>query len=156
MSSMNGPASPIDWSQTARLESKNIGKGSTIIIALVAGWMLMSNNVTAQQQASTPSRGFGCNINGIPSEKRAHYRQLVEALLHAITERRELPDGYSFRVDNEHLTADQLVEWVNLERQCCPFFGFEILWEPENGPVWLQLTGPQGVKDFIIGEFGFR
>ena len=156
MSSMNGPVSPIDWSQTDRLESKNIGKGSTIIIALVAGWMLMSNNVTAQQQASTPSRGFGCNINGIPSEKRAHYRQLVEALLHAITERRELPDGYSFRVDNEHLTADQLVEWVNLERQCCPFFGFEILWEPENGPVWLQLTGPQGVKDFIIGEFGLR
>ena len=156
MSSMNGPVSPIDWSQTDRLESKNIGKGSTIIIALVAGWMLMSNNVTAQQQASTPSRGFGCNINGIPSEKRAHYRQLVEALLHAITERRELPDGYSFRVDNEHLTADQLVEWVNLERQCCPFFGFEILWEPENGPVWLRLTGPQGVKDFILDEFGFR
>ena len=133
MSSMNGPVSPIDWSQTDRLESKNIGKGSTIIIALVAGWMLMSNNVTAQQQASTPSRGFACNINGIPSEKRAHYRQLVEALLHAITERRELPDGYSFRVDNEHPTTDQLVEWVNLERQCCPFFGFEILREPENG-----------------------
>jgi hypothetical protein len=153
---MNGPVSPIDWSQTDRLESKNIGKGSTIIIALVAGWMLMSNNVTAQQQASTPSRGFACNINGIPSEKRAHYRQLVEALLHAITERRELPDGYSSRVDNEHPTTDQLVEWVNLERQCCPFFGFEILWEPENGPVWLQLTGPQGVKDFIIGEFGLR
>ena len=153
---MNGPASPRDWSQTDQLENKNSGKGSIIIIVLVAGWMLMSDNATAQQQATAPPRGFTCNINGIPSEKRAHYRQLVEAFLHAITERRELPDGYSFRVDNEHLTADQLVEWVNLERQCCPFFGFEILWEPENGPVWLQLTGPQGVKDFIIGEFGFR
>ena len=114
------------------------------------------NNVPAQQQATSLPRGFACNINGIPSEKRAHYRQLVEALLQAITERRELSDGYSFRVDNEHLTTDQLVEWVNLERQCCPFFGFEILWEPENGPVWLRLTGPQGVKDFILDEFGFR
>jgi len=133
-----------------------MGKGSTIIVVLVAGWMLMIDNATAQQQATAPPRGFACNINGIPSEKRAHYRQLVEALLQAITERRELSDGYSFRVDNEHLTTDQLVEWVNLERQCCPFFGFEILWEPENGPVWLQLTGSQGVKDFIRDEFGFR
>ena len=125
-------------------------------MALMAGRMLMSNDLTARQQATTPPRGFACNINGIPSEKRAHYRQLVEALTHAITERREVPDGYSFRVGNEHLTTDQLVEWVNLERQCCPFFGFKILWEPENGPVWLQLTGPQGVKDFILDEFGFR
>jgi hypothetical protein len=156
MSSMDGPASPRDWSQTERLESKNSGKGWTIITALMAGLMLLSNNVTAQQQATTAPRGFACNINGIPSEKRAHYRHLVEALLHAITERRELSDGYSFRIDNEHLTTNQLVEWVNLERQCCPFFGFEILWEPENGPVWLQLTGPQGVKDFIVDEFGFR
>ena len=108
----------------------------------------MSDSATAQQQATAPPRGFACNINGIPSEKRAHYRQLVEALLQAITERRELSDGYSFRVDNEHLTTDQLVEWVNLERQCCPFFGFEILWEPENGPVWLQLTGPQWREGF--------
>jgi hypothetical protein len=125
-------------------------------MALMAGRMLMSNDLTARQQATTPPRGFACNINGIPSEKRAYYTQLVEALLHALTERRELPDGYSFRVGNKHLTTDQLVEWVNSERQRCPFFGFKILWEPENGPVWLQLTGPQGVKDFILDEFGFR
>ena len=156
MSSMNGPDSPRDWPKTDRLESKNSGKASTIIMALMAGWMLMSNDVTAQQRATTSPRGFACNINGIPAEKRAHYRQLVEALLHAIPERRELPDGYSFRISNEHLTTDQLVQWINLERQCCPFFGFQILWEPENGPVWLQLTGPRGVKDFILDEFGFR
>jgi hypothetical protein len=114
------------------------------------------SNVPAQQQATSLPRGFACNINGIPSEKRAHYRQLVEALTHAITERREVPDGYSFRVDNEHLTTEQLVEWVDLGRQCCPFFGFEILWEPENGPVWLLLKGPQGGKDFILDEVGFR
>jgi hypothetical protein len=52
------------------------------------------------------------------------------------------------------MTTDQLVEWVSLERQCCPFFRFQILWEPQNGPVWLCLTGPKGVKDFILDEFG--
>jgi hypothetical protein len=122
----------------------------------MAGWMLMNNDVTAQQQPKLLSCGFACNTNGIPLEKRARYGELVEALLQAIDERRELPDGYSFRVDNGRMTTDQLVEWVNLEKQCCPFFGFQILWEPENGPVWLRLTGPQGVKDFILAEFGLR
>jgi hypothetical protein len=23
----------------------------------------------------------------------------------------------------------------------------QIVWEPENGPVWPKLTGPQGVRD---------
>ena len=116
----------------------------------------MNNDVTAQQRPMLSSSGFACNTNGIPIEKRASYGQLVEALLQAIDERRELPDGYSFRVDNARMNTAQLVEWVNLERQCCPFFGFQILWEPENGPVWLRLTGPQGVKDFILAEFGLR
>jgi len=26
----------------------------------------------------------------------------------------------------------------------------------ENGPVWLDLKGPEGVKDFILDEFGLR
>jgi hypothetical protein len=99
---------------------------------------------------------FACNINGIPHQKRALYRQLVDALLGAINEKRELPDGYAFRIKTEHITSDQLVEWINLERLCCPFFGFQLLWEPENGPVWLHLTGPQGVKDFIREEFVLR
>lgn len=116
----------------------------------------MNNDMTAQQQPTVASCSFACNINGIPPEKRARYSQLSEALLQGIDERRELPDGYSFRINNGRMTTDQLVEWVNLERQCCPFFRFQILWEPENGPVWLHLIGSQGVKDFILVEFGLR
>ena len=116
----------------------------------------MSNEATAQQWAAVPSADFSCNINGIPLQTRAHYHQLVAALIRAIDEKRELPDGYAFRIKTERITAEQLVEWVNLEKQCCPFFGFQILWEPRNGPLWLHLTGPRGVKDFILDEFGLR
>jgi hypothetical protein len=70
--------------------------------------------------------------------------------------RRELPDGYAFQMDTKQIDTGQLVEWIELERRCCPFFGFEVLWDRKNGPVWLHLTGPEGVKDFILGEFGLR
>jgi hypothetical protein len=86
-------------------------------------WIPMSNEATAQQWAAVPSADFSCNINGIPLQTRAHYHQLVAALIRAIDEKRELPDGYAFRIKTERITAEQLVEWVNLEKQCCPFFG---------------------------------
>jgi hypothetical protein len=54
------------------------------------------------------------------------------------------------------LTRTHLVEWIELERKCCPFFGFEIRWTPKDEAVWLNLSGPEGVKDFILDEFGLR
>jgi hypothetical protein len=100
--------------------------------------------------------GLTCNVNGIPFQQRARYGWLVEALRRAIGERCELPDGYAFQMDTAQISTGQLVEWVELERQCCPFFGFEVYWERKNGPVWLRLTGPEGVKEFILDEFGLR
>ena len=100
--------------------------------------------------------GLTCNINGIPPQERARCGRLVEALRHAIKERRELPDGYAFQMDTGRIGTGQLVEWVELERRCCPFFGFEVRWDQQNGAVWLHLTGPEGVKDFILDEFGLR
>ena len=115
----------------------------------------MSYEAAAQQDARTPS-GLTCNINGIPPQERARYGQLVEALRHAIQKRRELPDGYAFQMDTRQIRTDKLAEWIELERKCCPFFGFEIRWTPQNEAVWLNLSGPEGVKEFILQEFGLR
>jgi hypothetical protein len=95
-------------------------------------------------------------MNGIDALERARYGQLVEALRHAIQRRRELPDGYAFQIDTKQIGTAQLAEWIELERKCCLFFGFEIRWTPQNGDVWLHLSGPQGVKEFILDEFGLR
>jgi len=121
----------------------------------MTGLMFM-NHGAAQQAARTTESGLTCNINGIPPQERSRYGRIVEALRHAMQERRELPDGYAFQMDTKQIDTGQLVEWIELERRCCPFFGFEVLWDRKNGSVWLHLTGPEGVKDFILGEFGLR
>ena len=51
---------------------------------------------------------------------------------------------------------DQALEWTKLERECCPFLEMQVRWDIENGPVWLDLKGPEGVKDFILDEFGLK
>lgn len=100
--------------------------------------------------------GLTCDINGIPPQQRARYEWLVEALRRAIKEKRELPDGYAFQMDTRQIDTAQSVEWIELERLCCPFFGFQLHWDRQNGAVWLHLTGPEGVKDFILDELGLR
>ena len=126
------------------------------IAILVTGLTLMNNEAGGQQAAEKAPHGLSCNIDGIPQEQRARYAQLFESLRHAIQEKRDLPNGYALNLDPAKFTTDQALEWIELERQCCPFLEMEVRWDIENGPVWLNLKGPEGVKDFILDEFGLR
>jgi hypothetical protein len=47
-----------------------------------------------------------------------------------------------------HLVQDAL-DWILLERRCCPFLRLELNFEPSLGPVWLRLGGGAGVKEFL-------
>src|SRR5215471_8461622 len=47
-------------------------------------------------------------------------------------------------------------EFITLERLCCPFYDFALESEREGGPVWLTLTGREGVKEFAKIEFDVR
>jgi hypothetical protein len=42
-----------------------------------------------------------------------------------------------------------LATMIDAERRCCPFLRFQVLAEPDNGPVWLEVTGPAGTRDFL-------
>ncbi|MFQ5552868.1 MAG: hypothetical protein ACE5EW_04035 [Thermoplasmata archaeon] len=60
----------------------------------------------------------------------------------------ELTDGYALRFPGSEGWIAKLVDFVVYERDCCPFFVFELAFEAEGGPVWLRLRG-DGVKEFL-------
>jgi len=62
---------------------------------------------------------------------------------------RELPDGFEFQYPSDMKTYQLVAEWAAGERVCCPFFEIDLRSEPEGGPLWLRLTGRDGVKEFI-------
>ena len=148
--------SPVNW-----LSGNLLGSMSRPIVWLwmaifIAELTLMSNEAAGQQVAEKPAHGLTCNLDGIPSQDRARYTELLESLRHAIRDNRELSDGYALLLDPAQFTMDQALEWTKLERECCPFLEMQVRWDIENGPVWLDLKGPEGVKDFILDEFGLR
>lgn len=68
-------------------------------------------------------------------------------------ETRELQDGYAYRFPSEDKWITELAQLIAFERECCPFLQFKLRLEPENGPLWLELTGAAGTKDFLQSLF---
>ena len=66
-----------------------------------------------------------------------------------VQEVKDLDSGYALRFDPEEALLADLATLIDLERQCCPFlrFGLEVL--PANGPIWLELTGPEGTRELL-------
>lgn len=91
-------------------------------------------------------------MTAIPAEQRPVHLAKSRELFSRIDETRELPNGYEFRFADQPNVLTGLVDFVALEKLCCPFLRFEIAVEAENGPVWLRLTGRDGVKEFIQEE----
>ena len=73
----------------------------------------------------------------------------VNELFKDVQQVNELADGYAFRFPGSDSWASRLVQFIAFERGCCPFFTFALVFEQEQGPIWLHLRGPEGVKAII-------
>jgi hypothetical protein len=93
---------------------------------------------------------FACVMDAIEPSARGPHLENAKRLFASVTEVKELADGYAFRLPAELLL--DVARFVELERLCCPFFGFFIEVESEGGEVILRLTGREGVKDFVKAE----
>ncbi len=92
---------------------------------------------------------IACSLPG--EEQIARGEVIAEDLFGGADRMDELPDGYAFRFAVTEDRIDRLARFIAAERRCCPFFTFELVFEPAEGPVWLRLRGPDGVKEFIRG-----
>ncbi len=105
--------------------------------------------MTADNQIQSP---IACDMSAIPAAQRQAHLDTSRDLFSRIEEFRELSNGYEFRFASEPALLVKLAEFTSLEKLCCPFLGFVVEVEPEGGPVWLRLTGREGVKTFIREE----
>src|SRR5262249_8222623 len=101
--------------------------------------------------ASGHASGLACNLGAMTKDERAQHAALAAELFGAIQERKELPNGYALRLPpGGWLDA---ARWAELEKKCCPFFAFSLTAGPGQGPLWLEISGGPGVKEFMKQEF---
>ena len=95
----------------------------------------------------TPS--LACDLTAIPAAAREEHILTAPQLFAAAQEVQELPNGFAIRFLNEPGRFMSIANFIDKERLCCPFFNFTLELEPDNGPLWLRLTGGQGVKEIL-------
>ena len=102
-------------------------------------------------EADTAELPIACSLEAGELAKRGV--SLRDELFGHVEERQELPDGMRYRFPGSDEFKDKLLAFAAAERTCCAFFRIELAFEPGLGPIWLTLTGPAGVKDFIQQTF---
>jgi len=83
-----------------------------------------------------------------PAEITARRATLLPGLLAHAEERTPLSDGFRWRFAASAVCLAAVAETIDAERQCCRFLRFVLTVEP-GGPMWLEITGPQGTSEFL-------
>jgi hypothetical protein len=94
---------------------------------------------------------IACELSGAELAERG---EEVGDLFKEVEQVRELADGYAFRFCGSAAMASRLLEFTLAERSCCPFFTFELVFDPNEGPIWVRLRGSEGVKEFVASNMG--
>lgn len=123
--------------------------GRTLFVAA----LLLAASSSTLAKAGEPAEMLFCNLKALTPAERSEHDLLTRRLFAAVAERHEIATGIELRVDRSKVSILDLARWIEAEKRCCAFLRLAIEQEPHDGPLWLRLTGPEGVKDFLAAEF---
>jgi hypothetical protein len=95
---------------------------------------------------------IACTLND--PEMRERQSIILDAFRGATIDVTSLPLGYAYRFATTSAVLAQIVNLVDLERQCCPFLTFKIVVAAGNQAICLEVTGPPEAKPVIADFFG--
>jgi hypothetical protein len=102
----------------------------------------MSANINAM--AELP---IVCTLS--PDALSARRQGLLSELLQQSATREPLPDGLRLRFTPSSETLSKITAAVDAERRCCRFLRFTLTVDPDEGEITLDLTGPEGTREFV-------
>lgn len=100
---------------------------------------------------TTRKETLACKLTS--PELRKRKEEVIAVLKQKVLERKELADGYNYSFDGSDDMLDTIASFIKSERLCCPFFEFKMVVSPNNA-ISLEISGPEGVKEFIVNELG--
>ena len=60
--------------------------------------------------------------------------------------------GYELRFPGDEATVADVLEMVRLESRCCAFLRFRVTLEPGGQAVAVEISGPPGGAEILLGE----
>lgn len=94
---------------------------------------------------------IACELTSAELQQRR--TTILEKIRHSVVEVTELENGFAYSFSPAGEQFKELTGLIDLERRCCPFLRFHLIVEPGGGPFCLEITGPEGTKDFLANIF---
>jgi hypothetical protein len=85
-------------------------------------------------------------------ELRERKATVISNLRKQMLGKKELVNGFAYKFDGSDSMLDELTTFIKEERACCDFFMFKLSVSGDQSEAWLEITGPEGAKEFIITE----
>ena len=102
----------------------------------------------------TMAAPIACQLNVFSAEERWRYQAVRKQIEAAVIRMVEVENGYLFHLPDDDATLVLVVDWVALERRCCPFFEFNISVGGSEPSIRVAMTGSTEVKQFLKLELG--
>ena len=90
---------------------------------------------------------IACSLQ--PGELKRRAADLLPGVVRTATTCASITGGYRFEFAPSAELLSALVGVVDAERQCCRFLRFQLTVEPNDGPIRLDVTGPEGTQEFL-------
>lgn len=88
----------------------------------------------------------------LSSKEQAELRDTAfEEFRAAADEIRKDTSGYSVRYASDRL--EEILTFIEIERDCCAFLTFNLTFEPDGGPLWLSVSGPPAAHDQLAAMY---
>ncbi|HMJ71514.1 MAG TPA: hypothetical protein VK508_21610 [Cyclobacteriaceae bacterium] len=126
-------------------------------IILIVG--LLAFTITKAQQNKTTLKDLTerakltCKLTTPELQQRK--RTVIAELKSLVKERKEDANAVRYKFETSDENIDMVSSFIKTERLCCDFFEFSLQVESDSEFMWLTLSGPEGVNEFIREEVGF-
>ncbi|HEV8199266.1 MAG TPA: hypothetical protein VGS03_04530 [Candidatus Polarisedimenticolia bacterium] len=74
---------------------------------------------------------------------------LLPGLLAKAVSRESIAGGFRWRFEFQPDLLAKAAAVIEAEHHCCRFLRFHLIVEPGDGPLWLEVTGPEGTENFL-------
>ena len=123
---------------------------------MVAFWLpltLLAQEKTKDMKTIIEEGKLSCKLTTPELQQRK--RTVIAELKSQMLEKVETDQGFKYKFDGSDKMLDLLNSFIKTERLCCDFFVFTLTASSNAKFAWLELSGPEGTKDFINHEIDF-
>jgi hypothetical protein len=103
----------------------------------------------------TQENAIFCNMDVFTQLERENHVQNTVRLFQTVEDIHDAENGFVFLFPqtNSSENISRFAEFIFNERRCCPFLEFTLKVAPNDGPISLLLSGPEGTREFLHEEF---